>query len=118
MKKDFKSVPIEKSVWRELHQEKLDTGRDLYLLIEKAWNSYKGVAKEQPQVIADSPLGSLSKPESDQLRILLDILRGSNNDQRGLLDLALKLHKNTKLEVPNAGKEAASSSRVNKRRAS
>lgn len=52
MKRQFKSVPIEMSVWRELSQEKLDSGNDIYVLIEKMWRVYKKSPSEQPSVLA------------------------------------------------------------------
>lgn len=41
MKKDFKSVPIEGAVHRALAQEKLDTGRDVYVIIRDLWNEHQ-----------------------------------------------------------------------------
>ena len=36
-----KSVPIEVGTWREMAQEKLDSGKDIYQLVSESWRFYK-----------------------------------------------------------------------------
>jgi len=54
-----RSVPIEQEVWREMAQEKLDVGKDIYELVAESWRIYKakkaGVEFSTGNITGDVP---------------------------------------------------------------